>query len=523
MEVTVRDPETIRAGLEGRTADEDPEVLLSYADDPAAMHEAMRDDFSLHVVPASWRLPKLRLVMAWSALYTAMFWIVTAAIVCLAVGSRDAIIGVVLAALVAGLVNGALVKDAIGSGTTVALASRPLFGHLGSTLVPLVYGLTTIWYAVFEGSIIAFALNYYFPSISLTLAYGIVAVAGVLLVLGGVRLWLDKLNAVLLPFYVLGLIVSVIWALAVHGYSNSWLTYMPTVDAIPGPGWWFAFTTYLGVWILMMMSWDFARLGKAADTKFHSRVTFGPVFMILTLAVNGLVGIFLMNTVLEKGTPLSEVSAMQAIVNLMGFWGLLWVGLTQIKINTANFYLAGVNFQSFVGRLTGLRLPRVAYSCLAGVAVFLVMQTDVFSWALRALQWQSIIIVAWVAIILVHVAVLKEDIDVRPGRLRPVTPGIAAWLIGSGLGLALMEAGTGIAVTFAAPVAFVAAGGLYAALKTLMPAHWFKTPRVEDLRDELAHLPEARVRCSSCRRSYLAAEMDRDTKRAMAPICAACA
>jgi hypothetical protein len=509
--------------LGGRTAEQDPELMLSYADDPAAMREAMRDDFSLHVVPPSWRLSRLRLVMAWSALYTAMFWIVTAAILCLAVGSRDAIIGVVLAALVAGIVNGVLIKDAIGSGTTVALASRPLFGHLGSTLVSLVYGLTTIWYAVFEGSIIAFALNYYFPSVSLTLAYGIVALAGVLLVVGGVRLWLDKLNAVLLPFYVLGLIVSIIWALAVHGYDNTWLTYMPAVDAIPGPGWWFAFTTYLGVWILMMMSWDFARLGKPEDTRFHSRITFGPVFMILTLAVNGLVGIFLMNTVLEKGTVLSEVSAMQAIVNLMGFWGLLWVALTQLKINTANFYLAGVNFQSFVGRLTGLRLPRVAYSAVAGVAIFLVMQTNVFSWALRALQWQSIIIVAWVAIMLVHVAVLKERIDVRPGRLRPVTPGIAAWLIGSGVGVALMEGGTGIAVTFAAPLAFVTAGGLYALLKVTAPAHWFTTPRSEDLREELSHLPEARVRCSQCERSYLAVEMDRDTNRAMAPICASCA
>jgi purine-cytosine permease-like protein len=510
------------AGDARRDVDQHPDLVLSYADDPEAMREAMRDDFSLHVVPPSWRLSKLRLLMAWSALYTAMFWIVTAAILCVAVGSRDAIIGVVLASVVAGIVNGIMVRDAIRSGTTVALASRPLFGHLGSTLVSLVYGLTTIWYAVFEGSIIAFALNYYFPSISLTMAYGIVSVVGVLLVVGGVRIWLDKLNAVLLPFYVVGLVGSIIWALAVHGYDNTWLTYTPVVDAIPGPGWWFAFTTYLGVWILMMMSWDFARLGKVEDTKFHSTVTFGPVFMLMTLTVNGLIGIFLMNTVLDEGTALSEVSAMQAIVNLMGVWGLIWVTLTQIKINTANFYLAGVNFQSFVGRLTGLKLPRVAYSAVAGVAVFLVMQTNVFLWALSALQWQSIIIVAWVAIMLAHVA-LKEPIDVRPRRLRPVTPGVVAWLLASGLGVALMEAGSGVAVTFAAPLAFVSAGLSYVALKKFAPVNWFVEPRSEDLSKDLAHLPEARVRCSGCGRSYLAVEMDRDTRRALAPICASCA
>jgi hypothetical protein len=86
-----------------------------------------------------------------------------------------------------------------------------------------------------------------------------------------------------------------------------------------------------------------------------------------------------------------------------------------------------------------------------------------------------------------------------------------------------MEAGSGIAVTFAAPLAFVSAGVSYVALKKLAPVEWFAEPRSEDLSKDLAHLPEARVRCDDCGRSYLAVEMDRDTRRSLAPICASCA
>ena len=88
---------------------------------------------------------------------------------------------------------------------------------------------------------------------SIQLWYAVVAAYSVPLVIGGVRTWLDKLNGVLLPFYYIGLTVVVIWTIVRHGYSNDWLTAGPVNPhvSLHAPGWFFAFTTYMGVWIMM--------------------------------------------------------------------------------------------------------------------------------------------------------------------------------------------------------------------------------------------------------------------------------
>ena len=56
---------------------------------------------------------------------------------------------------------------------------------------------------------------------------------------------------------------------------------------------------------------------------------------IVVLTINGLVGIFLAATIPTQG-GLSEVSVVLAIVELMGIWGLLFVWVSQTRINTAN-------------------------------------------------------------------------------------------------------------------------------------------------------------------------------------------
>ena len=87
---------------------------------------------------------------------------------------------------------------------------------------------------------------------------------------------LDRINGVLLPLYIFGMIACIIWAVAREGYSNNWLNRHPAGDVDIGvPGWWFAFTVYMGVWVVVMMTWDVARFGRKEDTgiqrEFHLR------------------------------------------------------------------------------------------------------------------------------------------------------------------------------------------------------------------------------------------------------------
>lgn len=60
-------------------------------------------------------------------------------------------------------------------------------------------------------------------------------------------------------------------------------------------------------------------------------------------------------TIPTDGT-LSEVSGVLGIVALMGLTGLVFVWVSQTRINTTNFYLSVTNLESFLSRFSQIRL-----------------------------------------------------------------------------------------------------------------------------------------------------------------------
>ena len=510
-----------------------PPLQVQYEDDPRVVQEAATEDYSLHVVPLTWRMSSWSLSMAWFALFSAMFWVVVASTIDLAVGTVNTIIGMVLAVIVYGAINYVMTQYATRTGLTVAMFSRALFGYLGAALATLIFGATAIYYAVFEGSVIAVAFASFWSFLPLNIWYLVVVLYSVPLVIGGVRVWLDKFNGVLLPFYIIGLIAAVVWAIVKYGYHNTWLTYTPSSMAgIPVPGWWFAFTTYMGVWIMMMYTWDYARFGRDEDRHINGLVSFGPPFYLFTFMGNGLVGIFLAHTIPTKG-PLSEISAVLGIVAMMGIFGVALIWVSQTRINTANFYLASTNLESFFSRVFKLKLPRTIWAVIVGAIVYLIMLTNVFSYILRALRWQGVFIVAWVGIALTHIAYdhfvyrrrhPEADLfEFRPGRVPRFNPaGLVAWFLASAVGIYLVEAGGPTGGVWSPPVTFVLSVVIYAIMLEVQAGHraWYVMDRPYDPRGEVNDPWQARVHCAFCDRFYLAVEMDRDPSSGYKPICA---
>ena len=62
-----------------------------------------------------------------------------------------------------GIVNGIISRYAIRTGLSVALFSRKLFGTSGAALATLIFFATAIYYAVFEGAVIAVAAHHFIP------------------------------------------------------------------------------------------------------------------------------------------------------------------------------------------------------------------------------------------------------------------------------------------------------------------------------------------------------------------------
>jgi purine-cytosine permease-like protein len=505
----------------------DPAPLdISFSDDPQVVKAAATEDYSIHVVPLTGRAGRGSLSMAWWAVFSALFYLYVAVSVDQAVGSTNAVIGMVLASVVTGLIAGVLVRYSIRTGLTVALLSRRLFGYLGGVLTPLVLAATAIYYAVFEGSIIAVALQRFFaPDSDIRLWYFVAVVYAIPLAAGGVRSWLDRLNGLLLPLYLVGLVALVVAAGVQHGFDTPFLnTPEPATTSVPG--WVTAFCIYMGIWVTTLYAVDYARLGRPSDAGFHARVSFGIPFFLATFLLNGLIGIFVTTVVLPDQAA-SETGIVDATLGVLGFAGLVLIVVSQTRINTANYYVASTNLQGFVERAFRLRLPRSAWTAIAGAIAFLFMLTDVLSYLLTALAWQGVFVVAWVATALTHIAHARPDRDglpeFRPGRLRRVLPGTVAWVVSSVVGIVLTEIGPAGAwySTVAPLITFVLAAALYAAGLRLGAEPLLI--RDGDPRDEVDDPWAARIRCHSCTRSYTALEMDRDPSAEMAAICAGCA
>jgi hypothetical protein len=494
---------------------------ITFHDDPRVVKESATEDYSTHIMPRSWRSGRLSLAMAWGSMLSAIFWLYVATLVAATVGTRDAVIGITLSVAAYGGINYVLTKYATRTGLTVALLSRRLFGYLGAAVAPLIFAATAIYYTVFEGSVVAHALHDYLGFGDIKLWYLFVVLYSVPLVMGGVRTWLDKLNGALLPFYVAGMVALVIWAGAMHDASLSLPN--PGFD-LGAPGWLWAFTVYMGVWIVMMYTVDFARFGKEEDSTFHGVVTFGPVFYAGTLMANGLVGIFLAATVpgAVGAAGITETGLVTAINSTMGVLGLLLIVIVQTRINSANLYLASSNVEAFVSRVLKVKVPRVAAAVTAGSIVYLLMLTDVFSYLLRALNWQGVFVVAWVGIALTHIALTRKESGVpefRPGRLKALTPAVGVWFVVSGIGIYMVEQGGTVGATWSAPVTFVLSVlGYLAVGRYDVTLH-----RPHDPRDEVGDAWEARISCHVCTKSYVAMEMDRDPSAGHQAICSNCA
>jgi purine-cytosine permease-like protein len=509
-----------------------PALQVSDTDDPRVVAEAATEDYSLHVVPRTWRMDKVKLTMAWYAVMTAFFYMYFAAFIALAYGTANALIGIALTIVAYSLINTVITRVASTSGLTVALFSRSMFGFVGAAIATLIFAATATYYLVFEGSVISVAAETYFGG-PIKLWYAIVIVCTAPLVWRGVRTWLDRLNGFLLPFYALTLAGVLIWALADQGYHG----FLPDAEAAPGTTlpWLQAFTAYMGVWILMMFTMDFARLARPQDERYHTAITFGWLYYVLTFGVNGLIGILLVSTF---GISFEELAGQESalpvqIVGLTGILGLALIVITQMRINTVNLYLASTNFQSFFSRVFRLNLPRTAWVVVACAIGYLLMLTNVFSYVFDALNYQGIAIVAWVGVALAHVWYLRghhlklEGLEFRPGRIPAFNPGgITAWVAATAVGVILKVTDTTESQffdTWGLLLTFVIAFGVYALATRAARPSWFAMARPNDPAREVDDAWEARVRCHRCRKSYLAREMDRDPTAGQQAICAACA
>ncbi|MFE4422487.1 purine-cytosine permease family protein [Streptomyces sp. NPDC056817] len=489
-------------------------MRITYTDDPRVAQEQLSEDYATHVVPSSARVPRGKLTMAAWSLLSALNWVFYGALAAALVGTAEAIIGILVSVVVYSGINVFMAGYGTRFGLGSFLLSRRMFGTRGAWLTPLLIATGTTYFAVFESSVLAVAFKSYFGVLDIRWWYLIVIAAILPLTLGSVQTWLAKVNAVLLPIYVLGIAASVVVAAVRNHSGTEWLSFPGLNPGAPHaiPGWLEVFCLYMGVWLLMPVTVDFATLGRAKDLKFHQNVTFGWVFYTWLFLLNGSAGIFLVHTVLP-GQAAAETGVVQALLGTLGGFGVILLVATQTRINTTNYYLASSNWRRFFSGALALKLPRVAWVGIVAAGVYLLMLTDVFSYLQRALLFQGVFLVGWVGVVITHFALSGADRkagpEFRATRIGALTPGFGAWLLSAAVGIVLVAEPEAFPVLSPlAPLVTLATSVVsYALVFTLLPPGR-KGAGVPDLRDEVDDVWAARVSCDSCHRSYVAVEMD---------------
>lgn len=512
-----------------------PALDLRFTDDPATIAREVADDYSAHVVPTGARLPRWPLTMsAWSTV-SAMVWIFYGALVASLYGTQQAMIGIGVSIVIYTVGSHFYAGWAARTGLSSALLSRRMFGVVGSALIALLLAATTTYYTVFESSTLAAGFQIYTGHLDIKWWYLIVVIAIVPLTLGSVQTWFGKLNTYLLPLFLAGIVALVISVAVKKGMGTrpeigldgkptggtvDWLSFHGVVPdfARPLPGWALVVVLYLGLALMFPVTVDFARFSRTKDTRFHQTITFGLAYYLFTYGVNGIAGIYITQAMLGVSTV--ETGVVQASIDALGIFGLLFIVVTQARINSLNYYLSVLNWDRLLRVTTGKRLPRLVWVCLMSAGVFLLMLTDVFSYLQTALSWQGVCMIGWVAIVATHLILVPSDrkggIEFRATRLPAVTPALAIWAVTTGIGIWLIQdkpaptdpVNTLFAKAQAAPVVVVAvlSAVLYAA--TLLATGKTRLTKAEDLRDEVAEPFTAQLVCGPCDRQYAVQEMD---------------
>ncbi|WP_327242095.1 hypothetical protein [Streptomyces sp. NBC_01320] len=215
-------------------------LKITYTDDPRVTQEQLSEDYATHVVPPSARVPRGKLTMAAWSLLSALNWVFYGALAAALVGTTEAVIGILLSVVVYSGINVLMAGYGTRFGLGSFLLSRRMFGTRGAWLTPLLIATGTTYFAVFESSVLAVAFKSYFGVRDIRWWYLIVIAAILPLTLGSVQTWLAKVNAVLLPFYVLGIAAADVVAAVRNRSGAEWLSFPGLNPDAPAPsrdGW----------------------------------------------------------------------------------------------------------------------------------------------------------------------------------------------------------------------------------------------------------------------------------------------
>lgn len=457
-------------------------------------------------------------------------------------GFANALAAILLVGALTFLTGLPIAVNAARHGVDMDLLTRGAsFGYLGSTLTSLVYaGFTFIFFAL-EAAIMALALEMA-TGLAPIWCYALSAVVVLPLVTHGITL-ISRLQAWTQPIW-LALLSMPFAALALANPSaySALTTLAGSVSGTSGfalLSFGAAATVAVSLVVQIGEQVDFLRFlpERTAANRWRwwaAVIVAGPGW-ILPGMLKMLAGALLASVALAQGLP-AERAAQPTEMYLIGFQQVfghapvalavtvLFVVVSQVKINVTNAYAGSLAWSNFFARLTHSHPGRVVWLVFNVSIAMLLMALDIFAALERVLGLYANVAIAWVGALVADLVINKPlglspaGIEFKRAHLYDLNPvGIGSMLIATLLGVVAYVGAFGpLAEAFSPMLALFAALVVSPSIAKLTRGRCY----LARVPSPLA-APGQRIRCAVCDNAFESEDMAACPAYG-APICSLC-
>lgn len=419
------------------------------------------------------------------------------------------------------------------------------FGYIGSTITSLIYASFTFLFFALEAAIMALALELYF-NIPLALAYVLCSILIIPLVTYGITL-INRLQVWSQPVWLLLLLLPYVFVIIKNPQA---LSDLPSFAGREGEGGRFdllsfgaACTVALALVTQIGEQVDYLRFlpekTRANRKRWWAAMLMAGPGWIIPGALKMLGGAFLAFLALQHEIPMeraAEPTQMYLVAYSYVFsspeWALgamvLFVIVSQVKINLTNAYAGSLAWSNFFARVTHSHPGRVVWLVFNVAIALMLMELGVFDVIEQVLGLYANIAIAWIGALVADLVINKplglspSYIEFKRAHLYDINPvGVGAMLSASLLSVLAHGGLFGELAQAASPLVALGSALLIAPLLAVLTRGRFYIARQSPSELLYPHMQQKKIACVLCSNGFELEDMAFCPAYG-APICSLC-
>lgn len=367
----------------------------------AGGQEVAQDDYALRRVPATWRWSAWDCVWALTGISTAMAFPLTAGLLVVFYGGAAVLVAALMTCLYAAAGVYLNARKSASEGAVIELISKHTFGFKGAAFEIVIYGFLGVIYFSLEGHVMSAALSEVLPIIPYWVSAALICLLFIPLCLYGMQ-FLTRFQSITAWIYGLGVVV--VFVALFSGWSKEVSSTLAQYD------WWninpnavaFSWRSVLGAFgamsgvlgaIMILLCPSTARFARRDQaTKAATLMSlFGAVFPL------GLAMTFGVYLVAASGGKIPDPGV--SLPRLLGPLGLLFVVLTQLRVNVINVYFGTTALENFASQVFQTKWSRVKLIAPFMICAYLLLISPFLKYFGTIMTILSVFLINWVSVI----------------------------------------------------------------------------------------------------------------------------